>query len=165
MAAGDRFILDLTYVGLGAPGTADAALADVSGFLSRAELVVTNTLVTTPSTFGNHGERNDVALAYNWQLTLDFYNDGYGQVASVDTLDKLVTDLMRAPLGSSTTGHGKVLVAAIPSGTTAIGAENPSYAGEVAINEWRPLGGGEKGTAVMNSVTWRGHGDLAVVRS
>ena len=165
MAAGDRFILDLTYLGLGAPDTADASLTDVSGFLSRAELVVTNTLVTTPATFGNHGERNDVALAHSWQLMLDFYTDGFGQVSSVDTIDKVVTDLMRAPLGASTTGHAKVLCAAVPAATTPFGRENPSYSGEVAINEWRPLGGGAKATAVMNNVTWRGHGSLSVTRS
>ena len=167
MAAGDRFILDLVYVGLGAPGAAVGALVNVSQFLSRAELVVTNTLVTTPATFGNHGERNDVALAHSWQLMLDFYTDGYGTDNTVVQLDKVVTDLMRAPLGASASGHAQVLVTAThtPGSAPTVGDENPSYGGQVAINEWRPLGGGVKGTAVMNSVTWRGHGSLAVVRT
>ena len=159
MAVGDRFILDLTWLGIGAPGTAMGSLTPIFGFLSRAEIVVTNTLVTTPPTFGQHGESNDVAESYSWQLMLDIYTDGYGG----STIDQVVTQLMRPPLGPST-ATGKAQILARATAATA-GEDNPSYGGVVAISEWRPLGGGAKGEAVMNNVTWRGDGTLAVVRS
>ena len=154
MAVGDRVILDVVTVGLAAPGTANASLVDISGFLSRAELVITNTLVTTPATFGSHGESNDPALAHNWQLILDIYTDGYGG----NTIDEIVTNLMRPPTGPST-GTGKAQVLCRPTGEAA-SATNPAFGGVVAINEWRPLGGGQKATAVMNTVTWPGDGPL-----
>ena len=156
MAVGDRTIIDVVTIGLGAPGTADGSLDDISGFISRGELVITNTLVTTPATFGSHGENNDVSQSYNWSIMLDIYTDGYGGT----TIDEMVRDLMRAPLGPSTrTGKGQILVRATGEDAS---VTNPSYGGLVAISEWRPLGSGVKGEAVMNTVTWPGDGTLTV---
>ena len=159
MAFNDRQILDVVSVALGTEGTSAGSLTDISGYLSKAELVVTNNVVTTPATFGQNVVVRDVSETYDWSVMLNILTDGYG----ANTIDQIVTQIMRAPLGPTTTsGVAEILMKAT---TASVSASNPSYAGKVVIGEWRPLGGGEKTTAVQNSVTWMGGGILTVTRS
>ena len=158
MAVNDRVILDVVQISIGAEG-ATTGLTPIHGFCSKAELVVTNTVVTTNPTFGQNVTVRDVSESYDWSVMLNIFTDGYGGT----TIDQIITNLMRAPLGPATSGVStKPGVASLQMSATgaAISATNPSYRGNVVINEWRPLGTGDKTTAVTNSVSWMGAGPL-----
>ena len=146
MALGDPITLDDPTVTLG--GT------DISDAVAQAQLTLTHNRVSVPMTFGKSGALHRASSKYTWQVTLDLITDGYG----AGTLDGIVTTLMPAPLGASTTGGVTEIV--IKQDDGAVAATNPSYTGDIVLDAWDPLGSGQAGDIIRNSRTFMGTGDL-----
>lgn len=151
MALGDVTTLDDPSVSVG--GT------DISDAVASCQFRFTYRLVEVPNTFGAAGPRRRASEKYDFQVTLDVITDGF----DAGELDKVMTALMPAPLGASTTGGLAEIIIKPDSGATA--ATNPSYTGNIVIHEWDPIGSGVAGDIIRNSHTFMGAGDLAVATS
>ena len=147
MALGDPLTIDDPTISVG--GT------DISDAVASCELLVTHNQVSVPNTWGKDGAINRASAKYTWQITLDVITDAFGAT----TLDGIMTALMPAPLGASTTGGRAEVIIKADSGAVAV--TNPSYTGNVIIHEWAPLGSGVAGDLIRNSRTFMGDGDLA----
>ena len=146
MALGDVFILDDAFVEIG--GT------DLSDAVKQCKLTVSHTEVSTPHTFGKSGAVTAVSEKYTWSLDVDFVTDEFG----AGGVDAIMTALMPAPLGASTT-QGKAAIEIRPD-SAVVSASNPKYTGNVIIGMWEPLGGGAVGEIVTQTRTFQGSGDL-----
>ena len=132
---------------------------DISDHVSKCELVIEYLTGEVPHTWGSGGPRRSASGKYNWHIILHTITDGYAS----GELDAIMTALMPAPLGASTTGGRAEVI--IKTDSAAVSADNPSYTGDVIVNGWRPIGGGAPGALVVNEHTFMGDGNLAKATS
>ena len=152
MAAGRALVLDGAQIQIGA----STANQNISAYIPQCMIHSENLLVTTPHTFGQDGPIAEVSAKYNWSVQLEFVTDDFG----ASTIDGIMRGLMRAPMGSSTTGRAAISI--IPKAGTGGTAENPTFSGTVLIDQWDPLGGGNVGEIVRQTRTLTGVGTLDV---
>ena len=155
MALGDIITIEDAVVYIGRFTDTPPVRTDISQAVAQAQLSIVHRRVEVPHTFGTiSGVRTVASKKFSWSVTLDVVTDGYGAAE----LDGIMTNLMPAPLGSSTDGGRADIEIRYDDG--AISASNPAYKGQIVIDQWNPLGSGTPGDIVRNSFTFMGDGDL-----